>query len=222
MSKKGEPKSETGGLTLEPPAPADRSDSPMGFAQDLLEETLAASQIISSPAQRTPQIRTPSYPHSVGILAQLLSALFPEETQSASVPTTADAAELSDFDIGPSITRPPASITKPIQEEIETPPQNPNEAAHLLTQQANELVEVVLVGTDSDSNKEIHLVFKEDIFAGMHLRLITTPIGLEAVFMVQDKNARRMIEGRADDMMARLSKRGLRIASHRIEDISSP
>jgi hypothetical protein len=222
MSKTGDPKSETGGLTLEPPASRGGDESPMGFAQGLLEESPVTSPLPSAAPVPAALTRTVLYPHSAEVLAQLLSTLFPEENPIRPLPATGDAAQLDDFDIGPSIIRPPASITKPSEEEADGPIRATDDAADVLTDQANELVEVVLVGTDSDSNKEIHLIFKEDIFAGMHLRLVTTPVGLEAIFMVQDKDARRTIEGQVDDIMARLSKRGLRIASHRIEEMSSP
>lgn len=232
--KPGSP--ETGGLTFEPPRSPEGTQQDMGFAPDLLDhaEFLATQTnpphfLEPAPSGATAAPKNPTtgdYPISLMTLLSLLEERGPVPTplspgsnppspqEMASEGEPKGKAFLDDFEIGPSITRAPADIAKP-PSEVEQ--ESPDDDDATVLRRADALIDMALVGTDDNENQEVHLVFKEDVFSGVHLRLVTTPEGLEVIFVVQDAYSRRQLEGRIEDLMARLSRKGLRIASHRIE-----
>ena len=222
--KPGSP--ETGGLTFEPPQSPGETQPELGFAPDLLDQHAVLESVETHSIQHDSQARV-DYPISLSTLLGLLSQrdLLQRDNQGQPPPSiepstsndpseTESPAPLEDFEIGPPITRAPAHIAKPPATEDEMQTAAPNTS---IMHQANSLIDMALVGSDEDDRQEVHLIFKEDVFEGVHLRMVTTPDGLEVIFMVQDAYSRRQLEGRVDDLMARLSQKGLRIVSHRIE-----
>lgn len=133
-------------------------------------------------------------------------------------PLWAPAEAPAAFSLGPAIMRPPADIARPPP----TPPagapgaeagaRSPGDTDALL----EDMVDLLLVG-DDEGRQEVHLSFKEQVFGGLYLRLERRDAGLYAHFQVPDVHARRRVQGHIDDLLARLSRSGMRICGHALE-----
>jgi hypothetical protein len=83
-----------------------------------------------------------------------------------------------------------------------------------------DLIHFMVYGTDEDGTREVHLAFQDDVLAGVYLKLRFEPAGLRAIFMVRDAEGRRLAAAHGDDILARLSKRGLRTNTWDVEQIT--
>lgn len=207
----------TGGLFFGPPEAPSEDAEGIGFAPDLDEGDAAAALFREdarvggarpAPGKDAPTRSTgASYPLAEAALARLLGGAMPPAPVDES--TTDDDGP---FAIGPSIMRPPPGIARPAAGARGNDEADDDEGPRSRTDALMEdMVDMVLVG-DDDGRHEVHLSFKEDVFGGLYLRLERREDGLFAWFHVGDAQARRAIESYADDMLARLRGRGMKIA----------
>lgn len=82
---------------------------------------------------------------------------------------------------------------------------------------ADELLDLAAVGEGPDGVTEMLLVFKDQVWAGVTCRLRMEPAGVRAVFVAPDDAARRAVNGMADELLARLRRRGLRVGGYTVE-----
>ncbi len=82
---------------------------------------------------------------------------------------------------------------------------------------ADEVLELAAVGKGTDGVTEMLLVFKDDVWAGVTCKLRMEPGGVRAVFVAPDDSARRTVDGMADEMLARMRRRGLRVGGYSVE-----
>jgi hypothetical protein len=202
----------SGGLTFEPPSgPSEDADN-IGFAPDLDDtpssdslfakvaeaEPAPVTTLAAAPALRAPKTR--SYPIAEAALDRLLGRAPPDEKPES----------LESFDIGPSVTRPPAEIATPAPAPVSM------EGAPLPDLDPEDLVDMMLVGQD-DGQHQIHLAFREEVMGGLYVTLERRLDGLFATFLVDDVNDRRHLESTVGQLLARLEGRGMRIAGHEVK-----
>lgn len=210
----------TGGLTFEPPPGRDDDEPELGFAPDLEDGAApsldwSSAQAPSSAAAVAQEARTRRgqgrYPLAEAALRRLLGE---PEPQPAPPREGEDGAP---FALGPSIMRPPPDIARArpaaLQQDGEGAEDAPRSRTDLLME---DMVDMMLVG-DDDGSQQIHLVFKEEVFGGLHLKLERRPEGLFATFVVDDDTHRRGVEGQVAMLLSRLRSQGTRIAGHVVE-----
>ncbi|MFH1812090.1 MAG: hypothetical protein ABIJ09_25350 [Pseudomonadota bacterium] len=82
-----------------------------------------------------------------------------------------------------------------------------------------DLVEFMVYGVDDeDQTQEVHLAFREEVVQGVYLKLRFEPAGVRAIFIVRDTNGRRWAAAYGEQILARLSQRGLRTQHVDIEE----
>ncbi len=212
----------TGGLTFGPPRAREDDEPLIGFAPDLDEGGAAAAGIdwatpegaaattrssseeaaLSARARRGP----PRYPLAEAALARLLG-------EDVGVPRARPGDDGNAFTIGPAVMRPPPSIAVPAADELDLAP--PDDAGSATDALMDDMVDVMLVG-DDDGKQHVHLVFKEDVFGGLYLKLERTGEGLFATFLVTSDGDRRAVEGHVDLLLSRLRSRGMRVVGHKV------
>ena len=227
----------TGGLTFEPPRSQSDDVSDIGFAPDLETDAPlpSAAEVAAPPRKkrsRTPPSFSPSvgsdiaadaagaelYPRALAALARLLDEPAPgapAEDEPPAAPGPSSAPESLDaFSVGADVTRAPAAIARPPEE----PSEDDSSAVADVEGKtpAEDMLELALLGSDDDGEREIHLVFKEDVFGGLYLQLTQGPDGLFASFRVADASTRRAVEGRIDELLMRLRDKGLRVAGYEV------
>lgn len=129
----------------------------------------------------------------------ILESLFPPLPATADGSAVAPAAQ--PLRIGP----PPAAVADAHASKVAGP------AA------PGELIEFMVYGTDEDGTAEIHLAFREQVLSGVYLKLRFDSAGVRAIFIVRDAEGRRVAQAYGDQILARLSRRGLRTATVEIE-----
>lgn len=227
----------SGGLFFEPPTPAAHEPENMGFAPDLDEtgpedishlwdalspDTTRATVPSPSTSLRTHAAtagraaRTATYPLAEAALARLLQQhpAGDEAPRPARVVPEGPATPLAAFALGPAIMRMPPDIQRPAEQD--SGPPGEVSAASRADALLEDMVDMVLVG-DDDGRPEVHLSFKGDVFGGLYLRLERRDNGLFAHFWVPDEFAKRKVAAHVDDLLATLSRRGMRIAGHSLE-----
>ncbi len=124
-------------------------------------------------------------------------------------------APLAPFAIGPAVLRqPPERVTASPAVPLDDEPASPTD--ELL----GELVDMVFVSADDQQGSgrpEVHLVFKAEVLGGLHLKLVHTPEGMHATFVVDDAAARRAVAAHVDDLVRHLRDRGFAVTHHAIE-----
>lgn len=84
---------------------------------------------------------------------------------------------------------------------------------------SGELVDFIVYGVDEDDQtQEIHLAFRDDVVRGVYLKLRFEAAGLRAIFLVNDKSARRWARAYGEQILARLEKKGLKTSVVEIID----
>ncbi len=82
-----------------------------------------------------------------------------------------------------------------------------------------ELIEFMVYGVDDDDQtQEVHLAFREEVVAGVYLKLRFETAGVRAVFIVRDKTGRRWAAAYGEQILARLAEKGMRTIGVDIED----
>jgi hypothetical protein len=199
-----------GGLTFEPPAARDDEAPALGFAPDLDDGVAPALDWSAPPrdaaGEARPRRAEGRYPLAEAALLRLLGDGVPAP------PRPGDDGEA--FSLGPSIMRPPPGIALPPPAAADALEEDtPRSRTDLLME---DMVEMMLVG-DDEGSQQIHLVFKEEVFGGLHLKLERRDEGLFATFLVDSDNHRRGVQGQVELLLARLRSRGTRIAGHAVE-----
>jgi hypothetical protein len=213
----------TGGLTLEPPPQQLEDVGDIGFAPDLMGSTEGAALPDAPMASPSTVEGAERYPRALAALAVLLGEVdelsLLGDLANAGIDLgpppglePAVAAALPEFlDVGPAITRPTPEVRRP-----PPPPSARSDDAEETSERMEDLVEMVLVGGDDGEPPSVHLMFKQDTFDGMYLKLERTPEGLFARFQVKDASTRRAVAGHVDMMLSRMRDKGMRIAGHEI------
>ncbi|MBI5496109.1 MAG: hypothetical protein HY904_13885 [Deltaproteobacteria bacterium] len=80
-----------------------------------------------------------------------------------------------------------------------------------------ELLDLAAVGKGDDGVTEMLLLFKEDVLRGLSCKLRLEPAGMRAYFVAPDENVKRYVEGTAEDLLARMRRRGLKVAGWTVE-----
>lgn len=164
-----------------------------------------------------------SYPLAEEALQRLLG-----EAPMAARPRGAPEP-LSAFAVGPGVLRPPPAVQV---KKVEAEPDDDDAAGpapsfeirgetrgEMRGEMLGELLDMVLVGADKSASgsHEVHLMFKADVLGGLRLRLTRDSTGMQAVFLVSDAHARRMVADHVDALIAHLKERGFSITSHSLE-----
>jgi len=82
---------------------------------------------------------------------------------------------------------------------------------------AEDMLELAAVGTDDAGVTEMLLIFKEDVLRGLTCKLRVEPGGLFARFVAPDETVRRYVDSTAEDLVARLRRRGMRVGGWTVE-----
>ena len=109
-------------------------------------------------------------------------------------------------------------VAAPPRRQAGKRPSLPEGAVSTSLGSASELIEFMVYGTDEHDTPEIHLAFREDVMAGVYLKLRFETRGVQAVFIVRDAAGRRLAKSYGEDILARLAKKGLRTDAVVIED----
>ena len=84
-----------------------------------------------------------------------------------------------------------------------------------------DMVDLMFMGSGGDesnpSEQQIHLQFKEEILDGLYVTLVKVDGGMRATFVVRDANSRRLIDGQVQNLVSRLSAKGITIVDTVIE-----
>jgi hypothetical protein len=104
-----------------------------------------------------------------------------------------------------------------------TPQETPHPAvapAGLQVPAPGELVEFLVYGVDDeDQTQEVHLAFRDEVVRGVYLKLRFETAGVRAIFMVRDVSGRRWAAAYGEQILARLSSKGLRTQRVDIEEV---
>jgi hypothetical protein len=220
----------TGGLTLEPPGGQVEDVGDIGFAPDLMGSAEGAP-LPAGPAAAPGASGAERYPRALAALAVLLGdvdelallggAAADQEHLGVDLgpPPGLDEGPASDaplpdrLDVGPAITWPTPEVRRPPPPApvVDDAGEEDGEGGRM-----EDLVEMVLVGGDDGEVPSVHLMFKQDTFDGMYLKLERSPDGLFARFQVKDASTRRAVAGHVDMLLSRLRDKGMRIAGHEI------
>ncbi len=85
---------------------------------------------------------------------------------------------------------------------------------------SDQIVDFIVYGQDEDDQtQEVHLAFRDDVVRGVYLKLRFETAGLRAIFLVNDKAARRWARAYGEQILARLEKKGMK--THAVEIIDS-
>jgi len=77
----------------------------------------------------------------------------------------------------------------------------------------------MVYGTDDEETPEVHLAFREEVMAGVYLKLRFETAGVRAIFMVQDAAGRRAARAYGEEILARLASKGLRTTTVEVEEL---
>ncbi len=75
-----------------------------------------------------------------------------------------------------------------------------------------DLLDLAAVGKGADGVTEMLLIFKEDVLRGLTATLRMEKEGMRAHFVAPDETVRRYVESTAEDLLARMRRRGLKVA----------
>jgi uncharacterized protein with ATP-grasp and redox domains len=90
-------------------------------------------------------------------------------------------------------------------------------AAGLGMAAAKDMIDFMVYGTDDHDTPEIHLSFREDVMAGVYLKLRFEAKGVQAIFIVRDQAGRRIALSYGEQLLARLATKGLRTDTVSVE-----
>lgn len=82
-----------------------------------------------------------------------------------------------------------------------------------------DLLDFLVYGTDEAGDQEVHLSFREEVMAGVYLKLRFEPGGVRAIFLVRDPAGRRLAAAYGEELLARLARKGLRVAGVDVEEV---
>jgi|GEM_PF-956839 len=178
---------------------------------------------------------TSGYPRARAAIARLLTNLGPS-TLGPSTPTPPAAAAPSNvaledrrprtqsdtetFSVGPAVMRAPPAVQTPAPER---PTVDDTQAQRAVTKgRLEDMVDLMFMGSgtgddDDPASQQIHLQFKEDVLDGLYVTLVKVDGGMRATFVVRDANSRRLVDGHVQNLVARLSSKGITIVDTVVE-----
>ncbi len=71
---------------------------------------------------------------------------------------------------------------------------------------------------EDDQTQEVHLAFRDEVVSGVYLKLRFEADGIRAIFIVQDKSARRWAAAYGEQILLRLEKKGMKTSRVSIEE----